>query len=564
MSARSERISRPSARIGGLSRQVGRLAALAGLTFCALAALILPAGPASAHAVLLRATPAADAVLPAAPAEVELEFSEPVRLVPGKIRVIAPDGKRVDVGEPAVTGGRVRVTLRPGAVRGTYLVSYRVISADSHPVVGGFAYSYGSPSATAIDLDAGRDVDPFVKAAIPVVKYAGYAGLVLLVGPALILALLWPARLSRRGPARVVWTGAGLVALSTVGGLLLQAPYTTGAALTDLTGADLRQVFGSQFGAAHLVRLVVLAGSALLLVPLLRGAIGTVERALLAAFGVIAVGTWPLSGHPAGSPVPAVSVVVDSVHLTSMAIWLGGLVMLVGFLLRQADERELGAILPVWSRWAALAVASLLLAGLTQALIEVGTPSALVGTSYGRLLMIKVALFAAVVVVAAYSRRLVGRRLAEGRPGRLRRLVVVELGITAVVLALTTVLVQTTPARTAEANEAGAVDLPFTATATSTLYSLQVEVDPADVGRNDVHLYAYTPDGKPRPVVEWRATAALPAAGVEPIDIPLLKLTDNHATGQFSVPSAGEWQLRFTLRTSEIDQASVTVTVPIT
>jgi copper transport protein len=246
-----------------------------------------------------------------------------------------------------------------------------------------------------------------------------------------------------------------------------------------------------------------------------------------------------------------------------MAVWLGGLVMLVGFLLRRADEGELGAILPVWSRWAALAVAALLLAGLTQALIEVGTLTALVETAYGRLIMMKVGLFAGVVAVAAYSRRLVGRRLAEGRPGRLRRLVAAELGITAVVLALTTVLVQTTPARTAEANE-NIGDLPFSTTATTSLYSLQAEVDPGEVGRNDVHLFAYTPDGKPLTVVEWRATAALPAAGVEPIDIPLLKLTDNHSTGQVSLPSAGDWQFRFTLRLTEIDQATVTVTVPIT
>jgi copper transport protein len=540
-----------------------RLAALAGLALCGLVVLLLPATPASAHAVLLRSTPAADSVLAAAPAQVVLEFSEPVRLIPNKIRIIAPDGKRADTGEAAASGGVVTVPVRSGGSRGTYLVSYRVISADSHPVVGGFAYSVGAPSATAVDGDAADEVDPFVRAAIPVAKYLGYAGLVLVVGPALVLALLWPARLSRRGPARLLWTGVGLITLSTAAGLMLQAPYTTGSTLTDLTGADLRQVFASQFGTAHLIRLVVLAGSALLLVPLVRGASGTVERAMLTVFGVVAFGTWPLSGHPAGSPVPAVSVVVDVVHLVSMAVWLGGLVMLVGFLLRRADEDELGAILPVWSRWAALAVATLLLAGLTQALIEVGTLTALVDTAYGRLIMMKVGLFAGVVAVAAYSRRLVGRRLAEGRPGRLRRLVAVELGITAVVLALTTVLVQTTPARTAEANE-NIGDLPFSTTASTSLYSLQAEVDPAKVGRNDVHLFAYTPDGKPLPVVEWRATAALPAAGVEPIEIPLLKLTDNHSTGQVSLPSAGDWQFRFTLRLTEIDQATVTVTVPVT
>jgi copper transport protein len=83
------------------------------------------------------------------------------------------------------------------------------------------------------------------------------------------------------------------------------------------------------------------------------------------------------------------------------------------------------------------------------------------------------------------------------------------------------------------------------------------------VGNNSIHLYAYAPDGKPQPVAEWSASAALPAAEVEPIDVPLLKITDNHAIGEVQLPSAGQWQLRFTLRTTEIDQASVTAEVPI-
>jgi copper transport protein len=549
-----------------LARRVARGAALAGLVLCALAALILPAGPASAHAVLLRSSPPADSVLATAPGQVVLEFSEPVRLVPDKIRVIAPDGQRTEAGEPTADGSKVTVALKPGGQRGTYLVSYRVISADSHPVAGGFTYSVGAPSATAGGVAETDDVDPFVRAAIPVAKYLGYAGLVLLVGPALVLALLWPQRLSRRAPGRLIWTGVALIGVSTVAGVLLQAPYTTGTSLGDMTADDLRQVLGSQFGTAHLVRLVVLAGAGLLLVPLLRGASGTADRVMLAVLGVVLIGTWPVAGHPAGSPVPAVSVVVDAIHLGSMAVWLGGLAMLVGFLLRLADERELGAILPIWSRWATLAVVALVLAGTTQALIEVGTLDALFSTRYGRLILTKVGLFAAVVAVAAYSRGLVQRRLAAERPGRLRRVVGVELGITAIVLALTAVLVQTTPARTAEANEsAPAVDLPFSTTASTSLFTVQVDVDPAKVGRNDVHLFAYKADGAtPQAVVEWQARVAQPTAGVEPIDVPLLKLTDNHATGQFSVPSAGKWELRLTLRISDIDQASVTVTVPIT
>jgi copper transport protein len=145
----------------------------------------------------------------------------------------------------------------------------------------------------------------------------------------------------------------------------------------------------------------------------------------------------------------------------------------------------------------------------------------------------------------------------------LRRSVWIELAVTAVVLAVSATLVQTTPARTAVANTGAAASNFFSATATSSLYSLQVEIDPAKVGNNSIHLYAYTPDNRPQPVVEWTATAALPDQGVEPIDIPLLPLTDNHSTGEISLPTAGQWQLKFTLRTSDTDQATVTTTVPI-
>jgi len=92
---------------------------------------------------------------------------------------------------------------------------------------------------------------------------------------------------------------------------------------------------------------------------------------------------------------------------------------------------------------------------------------------------------------------------------------------------------------------------------------LQVEVDPARRGNNSVHFYAYTPDNRPQPVAEWRATVALPGAGIEPIEVPLLPLTDNHATGEINLPASGDWQLRVTVRTSEIDQATVATTVAV-
>lgn len=544
-------------------RPIARLLAIAGLLVTVVALLIAPAGPASAHAVLVSSSPIASAVVSNAPAEVVLTFSESVRKVPGKIRVIAPDGSRADRGEPTFEGTVVTVPVDPAGARGTYLVSYRVISADSHPVSGAYTYSVGAPSTPPVDSGDDSRADPVVGNAVKVAKYAGYVGLLLLVGSALVLAALWPRRLPRQGPARLAWAGLGLLAASTVANLLLQVPYTAGGGVLDVTGQGLSDVLGSAFGAAHLVRLGLLAAAAFLLRPLMAGPVERSDLVILGVLGAAALVTWPLAGHPAASPAPAVSVVVDAVHLGGMAVWLGGLVLLAVFLLPRADERELGAILPIWSRWAALAVSALLLAGTVQALIEVATPRALVDTFYGRLVLGKIALFVLVIAVAAYSRQLVRRRTAAGRPTSMRRAVWAELAITAVVLGLSAVLVQTTPARTAGADVAGSTPRYFSTTLSSPNYSLQVELDPAERGNNTVHFYAYTKDNRPQPVVEWRATAALPTAGIEPIQVPLLPLTDNHATGEINFPAAGEWQLRITVRTSDIDQATVTATVPI-
>ena len=537
-------------------------AAAAGLLIGLFGVLLGPAAPAGAHAALAASDPADGAVVPDAPDKVTLTFTESVQLLPGKIQVLAPDNSRADQGEPTVDGAQVTIALRAGGGRGTYVVSYRVISADSHPAAGSVSYSVGAASAPPTASANDTTVDPVVRVLIPIGKYLGYAGLVLLVGPVLVLALLWPHRLSRRGPARLVWTGIGLAVGSTLLAIWLQAPYATGSALSEVRAGDLRDVLGSTFGAVMLVRLGVLAAAALLLRPLLRGN-GGESRADLALLGVLAVAalaTWPLTGHPTASPVAGVSVVIDAIHLAAMAVWLGGLVMLAGFLLPRANDRELGAILPIWSRWAATAVSALILAGILQALIEVASFDGLVATTYGRLLLVKVALAALVLSVAWYSRRLVRARTAEQRPRGLRRAVVMELTITAVVLGVTSALVQIPPPRTAEA---AATPDTVTRTLTSSTMALQVDIYPAAVGNNSIHLYAYTPDNKPLTVVEWTGTAALPAKGIEPIRISLLRITDFHAIGDIALPAAGEWTFKFTARTSDIDQQTLTMTATV-
>lgn len=524
----------------------GRAVVRAGAGLAMLALVILPASPAQAHAALLNTNPVQGSIVQVAPEQVELTFSEAISPVNEKIRIVGPDGKRADTGTPQVDGAVLRIKMKENPARGTYLVSFRVISADSHPVPGGFTFSIGEASGTPPEV-VEEEVDSTISWFIGIAKYVGYVGLVLLVGAAFALTLLWPAKLDRRAAKRVLWLGWGLVMAATIAGLALQAPYT---------GLSTADVMASQFGIAHLVRLGVLAVAVFLLRPLINGGGGPADRILI--IGVAALGgiTWPLSGHPAGSPVPIVSIVVDALHLAAAATWLGGLAMLALFLVKRP---EAAVILPVWSRWAGIAVSTILLAGVVAALIEIGTPTALVETTYGRWVILKVGLVGLLLIAAMLARRIVNR----GGAG-IGGLVKVELAIAAVVLGVTSALTQTTPARTAETiAQAPQAPQVFGTTLESDLFRLQVEVDPAKRGNNLVHLYAYTPGGQPLAVVEWKATAALPSAGVEPIDIPTLKITDNHVTGSINLPTAGDWVLKFTLRTTEIDQDSVTTTVSI-
>jgi copper transport protein len=560
------------------------LAALVGV----LATLAAPARPAAAHAVLTSTAPARAAVIAEAPTELRLRFSEPVRVVPGRTQVLAPDGKRINDGDPTGgPGGALRVALRPAdRPQGTYLVSYRVISADSHPVAGSFTFSVGAPSAAA-PRPAREGAHPAVAVGVAAARYLGYAGLALLVGPVLLLATLWPRRLRDRGPVRLPRYGLGLLAAGTLASLWLQAPYATGAGPLDVSAAELRGVLASPYGIALLARLALLAAIAVLLPRALAagrapwrardgggagggGAGGGGKLALLAVLGLATLATWPLAGHPAASPRPWLSGPADVVHLAAMAVWLGGLVVLVP-LVRRADRRELGVILPAWSRWATIAVYWLVAGGVVQALIELGPPRTLVETRYGQLLLAKAALLLAVLGVAAYSRRLVrrwtSRRAAAHQPAgaRLRGAIGVELGVTALVLVASAVLVQTVPARNAGVETAAAEQARgFATTLTSPLYSVQVEIFPAQVGPyNTLHAFVYRPDGRPATPVEWTVTGALPAAGIEPVVNPIVTIRGNQGIGPVNFPLPGRWQLRLTIRVSETEQATVSTTVEV-
>lgn len=538
------------------------LAVLAGM-FLAL----LAASPAQAHATVVRTTPAIDEIVATAPQQVTVEFSEPVSVVAAETGVIGPDGERADA-EPAAGDGNVLTFfLGDDLPNGTYLVSYRVISADGHPVPGGFTFSIGERSAAPDPADLVTDVDPLVNILVVVNRFLSYAGLVLLLGPGLLMVA---ARLRNgdfpptRGPRRLMTAGLGLLAGTAAVGLYLHVPYTAGSSLFGFTGPDVAMVLESRFGIAALLRLLIVVAAIPMIRWLTRAPDGLATKLAPAGLAIALAVTWPMSGHATTSPAPPLTMVSDTVHVLAMGMWLGGLVTLAAYLVRRSNTRGVRDLLPEWSRWATWLVAALAVAGLAQAVIEVGTVEALLQTRYGQLVIAKIVLFGLVLVAAFFARRAVAR--GDGSLlTRLRRIIAVELAVGAVLLGVSAVLVQTVPASVAvndtsdqfEAGDRYSVELK------DELFTLRFELEPVAVGENTAHLYLYTPEGEPLEALEWSAGYGQPDSGIAPVGIGLALLSPNHVQADVALPSPGNWEFTFTIRISELERSTVSTVVTV-
>src|SRR5436305_6146099 len=119
------------------------------MLLCAVLVALTGTGSASAHAALIATVPGQGAVVATMPATVSLTFSEAVVVAPSGVRVFGPDGAEVDDGHATHLGSAPTVGVQvvsDTSQQGTYTVSWRVLSADSHPVAGAFTFSVGFPS----------------------------------------------------------------------------------------------------------------------------------------------------------------------------------------------------------------------------------------------------------------------------------------------------------------------------------------------------------------------------------------------------------------------------------
>ena len=625
--------------VGGLTRtdapgprRVGRRRLARLLAGGAVFAVVVfgMAGVASAHAQLESAQPSQGAVLLTPPRQVVLHFDQPVSIDFGSLRVLSTNGQRVDEGgthHPPGNTSSVAIALPAHLPDGTYVVSWRVISADSHPVHGAYIFSVGTARGSAkasvvAQALTNANGSRFVGVVFWIIRAAVFTGLVVAVGAAVILALLWPAGWARRRHRRMVWAAWTVTLVGSVLGIAIQGVYAGGLPFTDIVKPSLfNEVLHIRFGEIALVRIVMLAGLAVLLAMAPRWAGNRRAVAARNAAGallcVALLMTPGLSGHAGTSGNVWVGETLDVLHLGAVSVWFGGLAVLALVLYPGAEEVPAEDLWRLANRFLAYvfgAVVVVVASGVVQAIREVGSFYALFHTSYGVTLIVKVALVIVLIGVGALSRRAVhraggrvnlwirfGRRLLPARvsetqeetldlvpdvgatghapaatatgmasrpipavagavDGRraLKRSVTAELVIALAVLAVTALLVNAVPAKQA-------AELPFSQSFNVLGVQVNAIIDPARTGPgNQFHFYVLGRLGQPVAIPELDAAISLPSEGIGPIDLPIVVSGPGHyQSNDVDIPLAGNWVLKLTVRTSAIDEQEVFANLPV-
>ncbi|WP_338907424.1 copper resistance CopC/CopD family protein [Streptomyces nigra] len=518
-----------------------------------------------------------------------------------------------------------RVTLPEGLEQGTYTVAWRVVSADSHPVSGAFTFSVGKATVTAsAAVITGPTEDPVTKALHTIARYLAYLAVALLIGTGTFVAVCRPTRVTvLHSLSRTSWWALFAATLVL---LVLRAPYETGEGPLGAFDADgaVRTLTGRP-GLVLLARLALLlaAGAYLLRLSRQRRPYGWTGAALAVGLAM----TWAAGEHAsAGIQVP-VAMTSSALHLLATAVWLGGLAALLVTLYRadlsaQAVRRfsrlaftsvTVLVVTGVYQSWRGL--------GGWDALADTTY-----GRLLAIKLMAVVVLLAAAAVsrrwTALQTTTTVDRaetpvpaetavrdKVSVGAGGSpsgspapsepsappeppdepsapvpaaeetpdpahrrsLRRSVLTEVAVGAAVLAVTTLLTSTLPGR-AEAEAATAApavvgasvtDVPFDVGTPGGRGTVQITIDPARVGDNSIEALVYGSDGGVSTVPELRISFTHPAQDIGPLDAGLTDRGGYWGNSFLNLPVAGTWEMKVTVRTSDVDQISETHTITV-
>ncbi|CDX43853.1 putative copper resistance protein D [Mesorhizobium sp. SOD10] len=514
----------------------------------AVAVLAMP-GRALAHAALVATDPTDGAVLTQSPAQFSLTFSEPVS--PLVLTLVRPDGSQLALTSFRLKDQTVEIDNPETLKSGTHVLSWRVVSVDGHPVGGSALFSVGAPSAAPV---TGEAVDWTLRAAIWAARLFLYAGLFLGVGGA--FALAWLAGNRRRGQRFIA--GALLFGL-------VAAPASLGLQGLDGLGAPLarfaaptvwKTALETSYVSTVLIGLIAL-GLALLS---LAGPSGF--RKLSASAALLGVGVaLAVSGHASAAEPQWLTRLLVFLHGAAIAFWAGSLAPL-GLALRR-EPAEAKAFLRRFSRAILPVVIVLAASGIVLAIIQVQQPAALIDTSYGRLLLLKLALLLFLFTLAAVNRWTLTAPAAAGDTEVQRRLVRsigIEILIVLAIFGVAAGWRFTPPPR--------ALAIAAAQPASIHIHTLKAMADlsvtPGHAGEVAASIVIMTGDFGPLDAKAVTLVLSKPDSGIEPIKRPATKPGDGTwRVDNLVIPISGRWNARLDILVSDFEMVKIEAPIEI-
>lgn len=524
--------------LSGLSARSLRLIALT------LLMLALHVAHAFAHAQLNATSPRDGAVVKDAPSILSLEFSEPVS--PIALTLIRPNGASTALERFELKDRTVEIVAPDDLGRGTHVLTWRIVSADGHPVGGSVVFSIGEVSRVAPEVE--EQVDRGVRFGLWLTKLALYVGLFLGAGGVFARAVLMPGVQAGYRPVAAA-TAVGVVgAVLSAGFQGLDALGVPASRITDIdvwfTG------LATSYGNTVFLALIALVISF----------VGLTERGTVGRFAatvglVLASLALMLSGHASAAAPQWLMRPAVFLHALCIAIWIGALVPL-GLALRRREAAALPA-LARFSKAIPWVLGALVAGGSVLAVVQVQRPGALSDTAYGRVFLIKLALLAVLFTLAAINRwRLTGEVEAGDQPAarRLARSIAAETLIVLLVFGAASMWRFTPPPRALAAMAAQ----PATMHIHTEKAMADLTVTPGRAGEVDVSSFIMTGDFAPLEAKEVTFVFANPAAGIEPFERRAENAGDSTWRAEGVVlPLPGIWVVRIDILINDFELARI-------
>jgi copper transport protein len=387
----------------------------------AAAALAMPAA-AWAHAVLLRTVPVASRTINTAPPEVRLTYSEPIEPRFAIVSVTDAAARQLTSGPPQRAPGSPQTLVTPlrHTPQGWYLVFWRVISADGHPVRGAFTFAVGPSPGPPPQFRIPSLSETATTTQLLISRWVVFLSFMAAIGLFVLRMLI-----ARPVVRRVGGVSLQAISVAFAVALLVALVATPVYVLIATAQFSLRSVFdlsaivpvarASSFGRDFLDLELVLAlfGVAAAIAV----AVDRPERpqrsvvellSLWAALGAAAAAlVLPgLAGHAGQRSPRGLALPLDALHLAAGSVWIGGLIGLVVFWLTVRPEARVAAlsvVVPRFSNVAFFSVLALIGSGIGQSFLQLPTLGSLWQTSYGQALLWKIGLLSAALLLAAVN-----------------------------------------------------------------------------------------------------------------------------------------------------------------